>query len=691
MSTPFAAVRAITTRPLTWRTWLGLVTVPLLVMGLLTWAFWAPGANHHTAQAAVVNNDEPVTVNGQTIPLGRQLAGDLTHDADSAYTWVLTDADDATAGLADGSYAAVVTIPSSFSAQATSAASGKPLDAIRGMLTVDTTAAAGTTDPTLSEQVAADAQQSLNHLIVTTYLDNIYVGFNTVHDSLQQAADGATQLADGTAQLKTGAHQLADGTTQLKTGAHQVADGTEQLADGTTQLADGSTQLSDGLTQAVQQTAALPSATRQLADGADQVADGNEQLSAQVVPLVNSAITILDALPAAADAAAEVQRAAAECASSGADPTFCDTLTRAADRSDGDAQRIDSAKTELRSTVVQARDSVQALAVGARQVATGTAQLADNASELATGIADAATGARQLDTGIQQADTAAHQLASGSAQVATGADQSATGAKQLSDGLDTADDGTHTLATQLTDGVGQVPTYTDDERTHLADIAADPTRAAVDRVPFGTLAITLFGPLALWVLALITYVVTRPLPRSVLTSRQPTWRIVLAAAGPGATAAATAAVVISLIAVPVLNLRATTAVGFLLAALLMSFTFVALNQALAAIFGAAGRLASIAVAVLAVATGIVSTLPGPLHALTDWLPTRGAVLALRAVATGGPGLVTGVVQVAAWLIVGTLATILVTDRRRYLSPRRLRLDAPLDRRAPVSTVLEAPR
>jgi putative membrane protein len=78
------------------------------------------------------------------------------------------------------------------------------------------------------------------------------------------------------------------------------------------------------------------------------------------------------------------------------------------------------------------------------------------------------------------------------------------------------------------------------------------------------------------------------------------------------------------------------------------------------------------VLVLGAATGILSTLPGPLYDLAGFLPTHGAVIALRATATGGPGLIGGIVELAVWLAIGTLATIVVTDRRRYLSTKQLR-------------------
>ena len=69
--------RARTTGRAGWVTLVGLVLVPLLVGGLLVWALWEPDQRLSRIEAAVVNLDQPVTVNGQTVPLGRQLAAGL--------------------------------------------------------------------------------------------------------------------------------------------------------------------------------------------------------------------------------------------------------------------------------------------------------------------------------------------------------------------------------------------------------------------------------------------------------------------------------------------------------------------------------------------------------------------------------------------------------------------------------------
>ncbi|HMO11940.1 MAG TPA: hypothetical protein PKB06_10670, partial [Actinotalea sp.] len=109
----------------TWLSVLGLLLVPLVVGGLLTWSLWDPQTRLDRVSAVIVNQDEPVTLNGQLVPLGRQLAAALvtgqgTGDADdtaedtvpnvsgtgvtTTFDWVLSDAEDAADGLRTGRY-----------------------------------------------------------------------------------------------------------------------------------------------------------------------------------------------------------------------------------------------------------------------------------------------------------------------------------------------------------------------------------------------------------------------------------------------------------------------------------------------------------------------------------------------------------------------------------------------------------
>ncbi|MFS0705663.1 YhgE/Pip domain-containing protein, partial [Cellulomonas sp. 179-A 9B4 NHS] len=209
------------------------LAAPLALALVLLAGTWDPADRLDRVQAAVVNEDEPVTLDGQYTPLGRQLAGALTEGEGAAatYDWVVTDEDDATAGLADGRYAAAVTIPADFSAAATSFAApdGTPRQATVEVTTPDRSTAV---DEVVARAVTATATQVLGNQLTTTYLENVLVGFSTLQDQLGQAADGATQLADG-------ARSLADGNARLADGAGDLAGGTAELAAGVDELGGG--------------------------------------------------------------------------------------------------------------------------------------------------------------------------------------------------------------------------------------------------------------------------------------------------------------------------------------------------------------------------------------------------------------------------------------------------------------------
>ncbi len=521
MIKPFAnSARATASGPLTWRTWVGLVVLPILVMSLFIWAFWSPETNHGAANAAVVNDDQPVTVNGEILPLGRELAGKLTH-TEGAYSWVLTDADDARDGLARGDYGAVVTIPENFSAKATSSAGDNPMKARQAELRVQTSNATGVADPLISTQIAQVVLHTLNQQIVQTYLENVYLSFSTMHDQLDKAADGAAELATGADELKPGAGQLSSGAGQLASG----------------------------------------------------LGNAQSQASAVTAPLSQ--------LPAPPPG-----------------------------------------------------------------------PLSGAASQI-------------------------EQLASGLSSAATGADQLHNGAQQLEGGIGQLSDGAHQLATQLAQGRDQVPVYDPAQRDRLKDVAATPAVAITDNTDVGAAVAAVAVALALCACALGTYVITRAVPAAVLTSRERTWLIVARAALPGVTVAVLATFALSVILIPILSLSVGRWFQLLGVTLLTALTFMALNQAVTAIFKRPGRFASITVLVLALVTSLMSTIPAALHTIGGYLPTHAAILALRGVIIGSDIAVTGVAQLTAWLVAGAIATVLVTEQRRVLSSKQLRLGSVL--------------
>jgi len=222
-----------------WLTLLGLVLIPVLVGGLLVWALWQPAVRVDRLAGGVVNLDQPVQVDGKTVPLGRQLAAalvtgsvnlsstaatgstasgagatDVSGSGDSStLSWQITNAADAAAGLADGRYATVVTIPSTFSAAATSAGSGASA-AVQATVDIATSERSRPFDAVVAQSVTRTAVQLLSTQLTTTSLTSVFVGFDTLRSGLTDAASGATSLASGAGGVGDGSH-LALGCASL--------------------------------------------------------------------------------------------------------------------------------------------------------------------------------------------------------------------------------------------------------------------------------------------------------------------------------------------------------------------------------------------------------------------------------------------------------------------------------------------
>lgn len=269
-------MKATTTRP-TWATVVALLLVPLLVAGGFLWGTWNATPRLRTVQAAVVNLDEMVEVNGQKMPLGRQLAAELVNsEREQNLTWVLADAKRAAEGLANGTFAAVVTIPEDFSKAATSF-SGEPADAVQATIRVETSPVTGVSETALGQHIANAASTALNQFLTGEYLKNIYLGFNQMGDQFAELRDGTRTLADGSAQLADGAGKAADGSSLIGNGLTQLSAGSGQLRGGVQQLGDGMAPLAAGAGQAADGAGQLAGGMGQWASGAEQYAAGVSQ------------------------------------------------------------------------------------------------------------------------------------------------------------------------------------------------------------------------------------------------------------------------------------------------------------------------------------------------------------------------------------------------------------------------------
>lgn len=666
--------RARTRRPVTWLTLLGVLLLPAVIGGILVAALYNPTERLDALNAAIVNEDEAVTIDDQLVPLGRQLTAGLVEGSDeqpSNLTWTISNADDAAAGLADGTYAAVVTIPENFSAAATSTQPGKVPE--RATIEVETPPDSLIVDDAITAQVTSAAASIMGEQLSEVYLENVFLGFTTLGDQLGEAATGAQSLADGAGRAADGATQLADGMPQLASGANDLASGAGELQSGLGQIAggisgaaDGAEQLASGVNAGaaeLERTGVVPGAITEYAADARS---GSAATAGAVGSIAQSLGTAAPALGALA----------LECATAvGApDTDFCARLA-AASATVGTAAA--TAGGAVQPAIDTATDAA-ATSIGLGEFNTeATAQFAEQFRTIGSSATALASGLDQLAAGATQSAGGAGQLSSGASQLADGISLAGDGATSLADGVVQLADGTATLADGLDEASGALPSYTDAEATSLADVVSNPVEAdGLGSSLFGASAIPLLSTLALWFGGLATFIALQAVSRRALTAREPSAVLALRGFAPAAALGAAQGVLVA----AVVQLAASYDWGqwwaFFGVSVVAGIAFAAVNQALVAVFGGAGRWISALIGVLAVATGVVSTVPGVLSQVAGLMPTSPAYSGMLAALTETGGLGAALVGLVVWTVLSFVATILAVARRRTTSARAVLAAAP---------------
>ncbi len=693
--------RAHTRRPVTWLTLIGVLLLPVLIGGILVTALYNPVERLDSIRAAIVNSDEPVTLDGQYIPLGRQLTAGLVEGSDadaevsresetsashgaaapsngkpSNLTWTISNEQDAARGLKDGAYDAVITIPENFSAAATSTAPGGTPE--RATISVTTPPDSLVVDDAITAQVTQAAASLMGEQLSQVYLENVFLGFTTLGDRLTEAADGASGLADGAVQLSSAVAQLAEGASGAATGAAALPDGASALGSGASLLSGGAGELASGLDT-------IASGTRGVAGGLAGISTGARTSASQlskdgIVPedllglADGAAATAGTAVAEATGVADELATLVTECLDAGASRAFCAKLAAAEEKATTTMQTATNASSQsgyaaggLRQfdTTASGEFAGQLTAM-----ASGLDQLTTLLTQLAGGVDQSASGARGLSAGAGDLASGAGQLAAGSRELADGLGALADGTSQLTGGASELAGGTRSLADGLSTAATSVPSYTESEASDLASVVAKPMATeGISSNLFGASAIPLLATLALWFGGLASFIALRAVPRHVLSSRRTSVMLALRGLAPAAAIGAGQGLLVA----GVVQLAATYDWAawsqFALLCVVAGVAFAAVNQALVAVLGGAGRWVAALIGVLSVATGVVSTVPVFLSSLAALMPTTPAYQALLAALTPAGGAGVAIAGLVVWSLLAFVATTFALARRRSTTAR----------------------
>jgi putative membrane protein len=623
------------------------VLLPLAYGFLYLWAFWNPYENMKNVPVAVVNEDMGTIYEGKEENFGNRITDELKKN--QVLKWEFVKNDEATSGLDNQKYYAIIDIPADFSTNLTSAGSDNPQQAKISWRTHDSTNFLFTTYlKNINEEVLPEFSTQAGKKVVelsgkldeasdgakdlSSGLGRIRDGSDTLHNSLGKADSGAKQLTSGletldskSADLNGGIEKAKEGSAVLKSGLESARSGTNSLDSGLAKLSAGASELKNGTSQTV-------SGTRALANGAGEMSDKIQSTDASLSPFY----PYLDNLSSQIDKTNTDQSLNIPNLISSAKEQKNELISGSKQIADG-SETLAEKTVKIDEGAGNLKNGIDSAKTGADTLQSGISKLSEGSDDLNSGLIDIYDGSQQYTRSVNSAYGGAEQLSSGLTQMTDGSGK-------ITDGIVSARNGANTLNLKLSEGSSQLKgELGTDKIRKLITIVNEPivmendSDSATDT--YGAGFAPYFIPLALWMGALIlTLLVPTRDPKLKLSGIS---RIemtlgkffLLGAIG------VCQAVTLSLSIIYGLGMNVRYPLRLILFCILISLTFISIMQFLSFTFGKIGELLGIVFLMIqltsASGTFPVQSAPRFFQICNPLVPMTYAIRGLRLFILGG--------------------------------------------------------
>ncbi|PAF19011.1 YhgE/Pip domain-containing protein [Terribacillus saccharophilus] len=435
-----------------------LLIIPVIYASLFLGGYWDPYGHIEDLPVAVVNQDDGASMDGEEMHAGDDFIKELKKSKALDFDFVSDQkAED---GLDDGKYYMKVTIPKDFSEKVTTLMDDKPEQA---ELTYEVNPGKNFVAAQISSSAMEEMKTKLASSITKSYADSVFTSFHEVATGLQDAGDGAGDLNKGITDEQSGMKDLQNGIGDVKTGASDLTDGADKLAGAEGKLSDGIGSLHTGASDLASGLDQLDEGASSLQTNTDKIADGLADWKAQSDKLSDSQDSFTSGSEDLSKLVASYMKEHPELKD---DKTF---------------QQIVAASDQLTDSSAKLADGQQQLGEGADKLAGSEQKLADGmdtfSEKLGSAVSGAdtlASGAADLNNGFDDYSKGFGSLQSGATQLASGTNELSDGAAQLDDGMSKLSDGSDELATSLKDAAEKTSNIQSSDA--LTTMFADPVK-----------------------------------------------------------------------------------------------------------------------------------------------------------------------------------------------------------------------
>ncbi len=471
---------------------IAVIIIPLMYSYFYLNAFWDPYSKLDSLPVAVVNEDKGAVVNSQNRNLGNELVSELK--ANKELKWMFTTKAEATDGLKNRKYYAMVDITENFSVNIASADSASKKQAVliyqpqqkRNFLAAQIINRAMTAlEMKVSEKAAKE--------MVSYVTDET----KKLPDQLGKLSDGLDKLhTDGTGKLKENMGLLVDNQQKFNAGLGQlngyliqanrslsgVIPQFRQLADGSLLFQKKLTALNDGLVKINAGASKMKVSIPQLKTGLNTYSEGLKTFSKNIAPLATGLeplktgsqklyagmsdytskmgtfdtgltqyISGVKSLTDTNKSVASMLTAYVSQHPEALKDANIQNMIAIMQKSKGSLDQLNTASDSIKSNAGALSAASQQLTAGSKQVNDGITKFADGAAPLSKGAEQLASGALPITNGLDQ-------ISSGTEQMLTVLDQAASGSTKLKDGYAAINDGIQKTSSmsQLQAGVAKI-------------------------------------------------------------------------------------------------------------------------------------------------------------------------------------------------------------------------------------------
>ncbi|MEI3607522.1 YhgE/Pip family protein [Pseudogracilibacillus sp. SE30717A] len=216
--------------------------IPTLYSATFLWSFWDPYENMESMKVAIVNEDEPVTFQGNELTLGKEIEKNLREN--ETFTWDFVTKEKALEGLNDNTYSMMIFIPSDFSEKASTVFDKDPKQPV---IEYVPNQSKNYMFSMIEESMVQQLRSNIADSMVESYMQFFASNFEKISEGVQQLNNSVGSLADGIEKINEPIEQTIHSNPNVSE-TEKV-----ELISAITAITEGSSNLSSELEASTQE------------------------------------------------------------------------------------------------------------------------------------------------------------------------------------------------------------------------------------------------------------------------------------------------------------------------------------------------------------------------------------------------------------------------------------------------------